>query len=142
MMEIDHFKARAIDHSVLFWLRQLIAIPVWAQCDCQRRIQHRRLSPTEGYLPPKVKFCSRLSFTEGHLPHKVIFHRRLYGYLQAFIVSDFNFVGDASTLIKKGSSESIIDINDFREIFIKEFEPDKQDQAVLELGECSKHKII
>ena len=62
--------------------------------------------------------------------------------MPAFIVSDFNFVVDASTFIKKDSSESIIDINDFREIFIKEFEPDKQDQAVLELVECSKHKII
>ena len=44
----------------------------------------------------------------------------LYGYLPAFIVSDFNFVGDASTLLKKGSSEFVIfDINDSRDILLK-----------------------
>ena len=102
---------------------------------------------TEGCLPPKVIFHRRSTFAVGCLSLKVIFHIRsfsikLYGYLPAFILSDFNFVVDASTLIKKDSSGSIIDINDFREIFIKVFEPDKQDQAVLELVECSKHKII
>merc|ERR1719347_683698 len=41
----------------------------------------------------------------------------MYGDPPAIVVSDFNFVGNASALIKKGAKQSFIDINAFRDIF-------------------------
>ena len=66
----------------------------------------------------------------------------LYGASPAIVVSEFNFVGNASALIKKGANESLIDMNDFRDIFIKVIEPHKEDQADPELGESSKRTYI
>ena len=72
-----------------FRLRQLIAIPVWAQlwCDCKEKSHHQRSSSTGGCLPPKVVshwrssstkevYHRRSSSTDSHLPPKVIFHQR------------------------------------------------------------------
>ena len=53
----------------------------------------------------------------------------MYGDSPAIVVSDFNFVGNASALIKKGANESFIDVNYFRDIFIEAFKPIKEDQA-------------
>ena len=66
----------------------------------------------------------------------------MYGYSPAITVLDFNFVGNASALIKKGANESLIDMNDFRDIFIKVIEQHKEDQADPELGESSKRTYI
>ena len=52
------------------------------------------------------------------------------------------FVGNASALSKKGANESLIDMNHFRDIFIKVIEPHKEDQADPELGESSKRTYI
>ena len=66
----------------------------------------------------------------------------VYGDPPAIVVSDFNFVGNASALIKKGTNESFIDINDFRDIFIEAFKPIKEDQADIDPGESSKCMYI
>ena len=66
----------------------------------------------------------------------------VYGYSPAIAVSDYNFVGTASALIKKGANESLTDMNDFRDIFIKVIEPHKEDQADPELGGSSKRMYI
>ena len=66
---------------------------------------------------------------------------RVSGDSPAIVVSDFNFVGN-SVLIKKGANESYIDMNDFRDISIEVFEPHKEDQADLELGESRKRTYI
>ena len=66
----------------------------------------------------------------------------MHGASPAFVVSEFNFVGSASALIKKGANESFIDMNDFRDIFIVVFEPIKEVQADLELEESSKFTYI
>ena len=66
----------------------------------------------------------------------------MYGDSPAFVVSDVNFVDNASALIKKGANESFIDINDFRVIFIEAFKPIKQVQADIDLGESSKCMYI
>ena len=72
------------NYKKYFWLRQLIAIPVWAQlcCECQgedslpKVVFHRRSSSTEVCPPLKVVFHQSLSTTDGRLPSKAIFHRR------------------------------------------------------------------
>ena len=40
----------------------------------------------------------------------------LYGYEMATIDSDFNFIGYAATLLKKGANESFTVTNNFRDI--------------------------
>ena len=66
----------------------------------------------------------------------------MYGDPPAIVVSDFNFVGNASALIKKGAKQSFIDINAFRDIFIGAFKPIKEDQADIDPGESSKCMYI
>ena len=41
-----------------------------------RIVFHKKLSSTEGRLPPQVVFHRRISSTEGCLPSMVVFHRR------------------------------------------------------------------
>ena len=66
----------------------------------------------------------------------------VYGYSPAVVVSDLNFVGNASALINKGANKSFIDMNDFRDMFNKVFEPIKEVQADLEPKESSKCTYI
>ena len=63
----------------------------------------------------------------------------MYGDSPAIVVSDFNFVGYASTLLKKGASESFTVTNYFRDILIEPIETIKEeDQVDIDPGESSK----
>ena len=78
------------DGKFYFWLRQLIAIPVWTQLwfDFQgggvttearlppKAVFQKRSSSTKGCPPLKVVFHGRLFSKEGCFPPKVVFHRR------------------------------------------------------------------
>ena len=66
----------------------------------------------------------------------------VYGDQPAIVVSDFNYVGNASALIKKGANESFNDVNDFRDIFVEAFKPIKEVQADIDPGESSKRTYI
>ena len=68
---------------------------------------------------------------------------RLYGDSPAIVVSDFNFVGYASTLLKKGANESFTVMNYFRDISIELIETIKEeDQVDIDPGESSKCMYI
>ena len=62
----------------------------------------------------------------------------MYGDSPAIVVSDFNFVGYASTLLKKGANESFTVMNYFRDISIELIETIKEDQVDIDPGESSK----
>ena len=62
----------------------------------------------------------------------------LYGDSPAIVVSDFNFVGYASTLLKKGANESFTVTNYFRDILIEPIDTIKEDQVDIDPGESSK----
>ena len=66
----------------------------------------------------------------------------VYGDQPAIVVSDFNYVGNASALIKKGANESFNVVNDFRDIFVEAFKPIKEVQADIDPGESSKRTYI
>ena len=62
----------------------------------------------------------------------------MYGDSPAIVVSDFNFVGYASALRKKGANESFTVTNYFRDISIELIETIKEDQVDIDPGESSK----
>ena len=63
----------------------------------------------------------------------------MFRYEPAIIDSHFNFVGYASTLVKKGANESFGVTNYFRDISIEPIETIKEeDQVDIDLGESSK----
>ena len=63
----------------------------------------------------------------------------MYGSKSAITDSDFNFVGYASTLLKKGANESFTVTNYFRDISIEPIETIKEeDQVDIDPGESSK----
>ena len=62
----------------------------------------------------------------------------MYGDSPAIVVSDFNFVGYASTLLKKGANESFTVTNYFRDILIEPIDTIKEDQVDIDPGESSK----
>ena len=66
----------------------------------------------------------------------------MYGYEPATINSDFNFVGYASTLLKKGANESFTVTNYFRDILIEPIKTIKEDQVDIDPGESSKCMYI
>ena len=67
----------------------------------------------------------------------------MYGDSSAIVVSDFNFVGYASTLLKKGANESFTVTNYFRDISIELIETIKEeDQVDIDPGESSKCMYI
>ena len=67
----------------------------------------------------------------------------MYGYEPAIFNSDFNFVGYASTLLKKGANESFTVTNYFRDILIEPIETiQEEDQVDIDPGESSKCMYI
>ena len=63
----------------------------------------------------------------------------MFRYEPAIIDSHFNFVGYASTLVKKGANESFAVTKYFRDISIEPIETIKEeDQVDIDLGESSK----
>ena len=54
----------------------------------------------------------------------------MYGDSPAIVVSDFNFVGYASTLLKKGANESFTVTNYFRDILIEPIDTIKEEDQV------------
>ena len=54
----------------------------------------------------------------------------MYGYEPAIIDSDLNFVGYASTLLKKGANESFTVTNYFRDILIEPIDTIKEEDQV------------
>ena len=58
----------------------------------------------------------------------------MYGDSPAIVVSDFNFVGYASTLLKKGANESFTVTNYFRDILIEPIDTiNEEDQVDIDL---------
>ena len=66
----------------------------------------------------------------------------VYGDQPAIVVSDFNYVGNASALIKKGANESFNDVNDFRDIFVEAFKPIKKSRLILILERAVNVRIF
>ena len=66
----------------------------------------------------------------------------MYGDSPAIVVTDFNFVGYASALRKKGANESFTVTNYFRDILIEPIDTIKEDQVDIDPGESSKCMYI
>ena len=66
----------------------------------------------------------------------------MYGDSPAIVVTDFNFVGYASTLLKKGANESFTVTNYFRDILIEPIDTIKEDQVDIDPEENSKCMYI
>ena len=66
----------------------------------------------------------------------------MFRYEPAIIDSHFNFVGYASTLVKKGANESFAVTKYFRDISIEPIETIKEDQVDIDPGESSKCNVF